>query len=69
MDEMKELQIIYKHNKPYCIRDTGGYLFFFVDISKFSGQEERYRREVEQQYELADYLLGVLKAFSSQGRS
>lgn len=55
------LQIIYKNNKPYGIRDKGGYLFFFVNIGKYTGQEERYRREVEQQYRLADYLLEMLK--------
>lgn len=54
-------RIIYKHNKPYGIRDDSGFLFFFSKISKFGGQEERYRREVEEQYRLADYLLSVLK--------
>ena len=57
---MKGLQIIYKNNKPYGIRDEGGFLFFFVNISKYTGQEERYRKEVEEQYELADYLLSSL---------
>lgn len=56
-----KLQIIYKHNKPYGIRDEGGYLFFFAKVSKWSGQEERYRREVEEQYALADYLLAALQ--------
>lgn len=56
-----KLQIIYKHNKPHGIRDSGGFLFFFSDISKWPGQEARYRREIEQQYKLADYLLNVLR--------
>lgn len=56
-----DLQIIYKHDKPYGIRDKGGYLFFFADIHKWEGQEKRYRQEVEQQYNLADYLLSALK--------
>ena len=56
-----KLQIIYEHNRPYGIRDSGGYLFFFAEISKFSGQEERYRKEIEQQYKLANYLLAALK--------
>ena len=59
--KMKELQIIYKHNKPYGIRDIGGYLLFFTDISKFSNQEERYRQEIAQQYKLADFLLASLQ--------
>lgn len=57
-----ELQIIYKNNKPYGIRDKGGMLFFFIKINKYTGQEERYRQEVEQQYRLADYLLDMLKS-------
>lgn len=56
-----ELRIIYKHNKPYGIRDEGGYLFFFTQISKWPDQEERYRREVLEQYALADFLIGALK--------
>ncbi|MBC8147386.1 MAG: hypothetical protein H8E98_05320 [Bacteroidetes bacterium] len=58
---MRKLQIIYKSNKPYGIRDEGGFLFFFTSISKYQGQEERYRQEVEEQYALADFLLESLK--------
>ena len=60
MKTFKKLQIIYKHNKPYGIRDAGGFLFFFTDISKWTGQEERYRQEIQEQYDLADYLLKCL---------
>ena len=56
------LQIIYKHNKPYGIRDENGYLFFFTEVAKWSGQEERYRQEVQEQFALADYLLASLQA-------
>ena len=65
MNEIKldgKAKIIYKNNKPYGIRDDGGYLFFFSKISKFTNQEERYRREIEQQYRLADFLKKVLNA-------
>lgn len=55
------MKIIYKNNKPYGIRDDGGFLFFFVKISKYTGQEERYRQEIEEQFELADFLLEALK--------
>ena len=55
-----KLQIIYKHNKPYGIRDNSGYLFFFTEIHKYTNQEERYRCEVQEQYQLADYLLAAL---------
>ena len=57
-----KLQIIYKHNKPYGIRDENGFLFFFADVSKFPNQEERYRQEVQEQFALADYLLASLQA-------
>jgi len=57
----EDLQIIYKNNKPYGIRDKTGFLFFFVNFTKYSGQEERYRQEVKGQYELADFLLKALK--------
>jgi len=59
--QKKIFQIIYKQNKPYGIRDENGFLFFFAGIMKYTGQEERYRQEVEEQYELADYLLKSLK--------
>ena len=57
-----KLQIIYKHNKPYGIRDENGFLFFFADVPKFPNQEERYRQEVQAQFALADYLLFSLQA-------
>jgi len=56
-----KVEIIYKHNKPYGIRDAGGFLFFFTDVCKYTGQEERYRQEIEQQFRLADYLSDALK--------
>ena len=57
-----KLQIIYKHNKPYGIRDENGFLFFFADVSKFPNQEERYRQEIQAQFALADHLLASLQA-------
>ena len=54
---MEELKIIYEHGQPHGIRDKGGFLFFFPTVSKYTGQEERYRAEVEELYALADYLL------------
>ena len=56
-----KIEIIYKHNKPYGIRDASGFLFFFTDVNKYTGQEKRYRQEIEQQFRLADYLLDALK--------
>lgn len=57
----EELQIIYKNNKPFGLRDKSGFLFFFSNISKYSGQETRYRSEIEEQYALADHLFEALK--------
>ena len=56
------LQIIYKNNKPYGIRDKTGFLLFFPNITKYSNQEERYREEIEDQYTLADFILHQLKS-------
>lgn len=56
-----QLQIIYEHGAPHGIRDTGGFLVFFTRVSKYSGQEERYRLEIEQRYRLADFLLNALQ--------
>ena len=60
-----ELKIIYKHNKPDGIRDKGGFLFFFPTVRKYTGQEERYREELKQQFKLADYLLESLLSRTS----
>ena len=57
----KKLEIIYDKNKPFGIRDSGGFLFFFPCICKYTGQEQRYRQEIFEQFELADYLLTSLK--------
>ena len=56
----EELMITYESGQPHGIRDVHGYLFFFTRVTKFTGQEERYRSEIEEQYALADYLLAAL---------
>jgi hypothetical protein len=55
------VRIVYEHGRPSGIRDSGGYLFFFSDIMKYEGQDERYRQEREQQQALAEFLLAALK--------
>jgi hypothetical protein len=57
------LQITYKNNKPYGIRDENGYLIFFADVPKFPDQEYRYHQEVRAQLTLASYLLSSLQAW------
>lgn len=53
---MEKIDIIYKNNKPYGIRNNAGFLLMFTSITKYDNQEERYRREVEEQFKLADFL-------------
>lgn len=60
---MEDVKIVYKNNKPYGIRNEGGYLFFFPTISKYFDQEERYRQEVEEQFKLADFLKEKLENY------
>jgi len=61
MKRYNKLQIIHKHGQPEGIRYEGGYLFFFPSVHKYQGQEDRYRREIQERYELADYLLAQLE--------
>jgi len=60
---MNQVKIMYKNNKPYGIRDETGYQLFFSDISQYSGQEERYRQEIQEQFKLADYLKKQLEEY------
>jgi len=60
---MKDIRVVYQNNKPEGIRDKGGFLFFFSTIQKWPRQEERYRQEVQEQFELADYLKEKLDTF------
>ena len=64
----KEYKIIYKNNKPYGIRDNGGYLFFFSPIFKYEGKEEIYRNEIMEQYKLADFLKKQLEENYNQNK-
>jgi hypothetical protein len=59
-----KLEIIHEHGQPHGIRDRGGYLFFFPRVSKYSGQEERYRNELAERFRLADFLLAALQSTS-----
>ena len=61
MKRYNKLQIIHKHGQPDGIRYEGGFLFFFPPVHKYQGQEDRYRREIQERYELADYLLAQIE--------
>ena len=56
----KDLKIVYQHGTPYGIRDKTGFLFFFTQPVKYSGQEDRYRDDCEYKFRLADFLLDAL---------
>lgn len=64
-----EYKIVYKNNKPHGIRNQGGFILFFPDITKYDGQEERYRDEVMEQYKLADFLKQQLEENYGKGNS
>lgn len=57
------MKIIYKNNKPYGIKNNNGFLLFFPKITKYTGQENRYRKEIQKQKEFAEFLLETLKPF------
>jgi hypothetical protein len=57
---MKDVRLISKHGQPYGIRDWTGFLFFFTEVQKYDGQEDRYRRELAERWQLADDLMGFL---------
>ena len=66
-EESSELQIVTKPNirgdeVPYGIRNRSGYLFFFSELHKFEGQEERYQADLEGKRSLAKRLLGFLES-------
>lgn len=56
-----QLKLVYEHGQPHGIRDRGGYLMFFPSVTKYEGQEERYRNELAQRSRLADFLLRSLQ--------
>jgi hypothetical protein len=61
---MDDLRIIFKQSgKPHGIRDLSGYLFHFVEVQRYQGQEARYKRELQEQFYLAEYLLESLKKY------
>ncbi len=55
------LAVVYKAGHPSGIRDRTGFLFFFREVTKRSGQGERYEKEKEQLQLLADFLLKSLE--------
>jgi len=55
------LRIVYKNGRAYGIRDQGGFILFFPRIDKYEGQQERFGKELQQQQELANFILEALQ--------
>jgi len=60
MNIREEIKVIHKNGQPYGIRDKGGYLLFFPTVSKYNGQEERYKEELKEVFELAEEIKQLL---------
>jgi len=56
----QKLRLVIKNKKPYGIRDTDGFLVLFPSISSYTDQAERFKKEVDEQYNLAYYLMRCL---------
>jgi len=46
---------------PYGIRDKAGFLLFFQSVDMYTGQKNRYMRELAAQERLAAFLLKQLQ--------
>ncbi len=53
-------QLIFKNGIVYGIRDCNGFLLFFAKVTKYDGQEHRYKSELTEQRVLAEFLLKAL---------
>lgn len=59
---MDDIRVIYlPSGNPLGIRNKNGFLCFFPSLTKYSGQEERYRNEVRELHALANFLKGALQ--------
>jgi hypothetical protein len=52
--------IVHENGQPHGIRDKGGYLLFFPKIQKYTDQEERYIKELQECFALADKIIKAL---------
>jgi predicted RNA-binding protein with TRAM domain len=55
-----KIEIIHKNGQPYGIRDAGGYLLFFPEVTKYTGQEQRYVEEIQESFALAEKIKKAL---------
>lgn len=57
-----EVRLVYEHGEPHGIRDDHGFVCFFNPVTKFSGQEERYQRELDERRQTAEFILQALRS-------
>ena len=50
------VRVVYQHGDPHCLRDDSGVICFFPRVTKFPGQDDRYRRELQERADIADFL-------------
>lgn len=61
------VRVIYEHGEPCGVRDDSGYLCFFNRVSKWPGQEERYRGELALRARQAEVIALALGSAQPQG--
>ena len=52
--------IVRENGQIKGIRNKGGFVLFFPKVTKWSGQEERYKEELKQQEDLAESITDFL---------
>jgi hypothetical protein len=63
-----EVRVIYEFGEPTGVRDTGGYLCHFNRVTKWQGQEDRYRNELALRARQAEAIATALRsALKSEG--
>lgn len=55
------VQVIYERGEPSGVRDATGYLCFFNRVTKWPGQEERYRQELALRARHAEVIANALR--------
>lgn len=57
-----EVCVIYEHGEPTGVRDRTGFLCHFNRVSKYAGQEDRYRRELALRARQAEVIAAALRS-------
>ncbi|HQZ67729.1 MAG TPA: hypothetical protein PLY87_21715 [Planctomycetaceae bacterium] len=57
-----DVRLVYEWGEPRGIRDDHGFICFFNPVAKFSGQEERYQRELDERRQTVEFILQALRS-------